>query len=119
MSQQNSEIVNRFFAAMQGGAESGDALLALFAPDAVYIEPFSGKPSEHRGIAAVKAAMELGWKHPLPDMTIQTERVQMDGNEVRVRWICRSPGLPGGQGHGENHFTLHDGLISRLETTIV
>lgn len=49
-------------------------------------------------------------------MTISLDRVDIAGEHVTVAWTCRSPGLPGGEGHGVNLFTLKDGKISRLET---
>lgn len=38
----STAVINRFFAAMQSGATSEAEMMALFADDAVYVEPFSG-----------------------------------------------------------------------------
>jgi len=51
-------------------------------------------------------------------MTISIERVDIDGDQVTARWICRSPALPGGEGRGVNQFKLANGLIVRLETKL-
>ncbi len=110
--------VSQFFAAMQAGAPAADAMLALFTEDAEYVEPFSGVEMRHQGRAAIRAAMQPGWSQPLPAMTITVDRVDVDGNEVRVEWTCRSPALPGGQGRGVNQFTLRDGRIARLVTAL-
>lgn len=112
-------VVADFFRFMQAGAASAAQMMALFADDAVYVEPFSGTVSTHRGKAAIRAAMASGWERPLPDMTISIDRVDLEGDVVRAEWTCRSPVLPGGAGRGVNHFTLREGRITRLETTLL
>lgn len=111
--------VASFFTAMQAGRAGAEALLALFVDDAVYVKPFSGTVRTHTGLAAIRAALEPGWAHPLPDMTITVDRVDVAGDVVRADWTCRSPGLPGGAGRGVNEFTLRAGRIVRLVTTLV
>ncbi len=118
MSESAQTIVNRFFAAMQVGASAEGEMMALFTDDATYIEPFSGQPRTHVGKVAIRRCMLDGWKYPLPEMRIDIDRLSVEGDEVRVEWTCRSPGLPGGKGEGENRFTLREGLICRLETRI-
>ena len=110
--------IKRFFAAMQAGATAEPEMMALFADDAVYVEPFSGREREHRGKAAIRQVMAEGWKTPLPDMRIEIDRMQVTGESVRVQWTCHSPALPGGKGSGENVFTLREGMIARLETRL-
>lgn len=110
--------IKRFFAAMQAGATAELEMMALFADDAVYVEPFSGREREHRGKAAIRQAMAEGWKTPLPDMRIEIDRMQVTGESVRVQWTCHSAALPGGKGSGENVFTLRGGMIVRLETRL-
>jgi ketosteroid isomerase-like protein len=117
MTDKPPETVSRFFAAMQAGAAAEADMSKLFAVDAVYVEPFTGKPVEHRGRDAIMAAMRAGWAHPLPDMTIELDRVDVGPGSVTVEWTCRSPALPGGAGRGTNRFTLADGAIARLETS--
>lgn len=105
-----------FFRAMQAGSNAAHDMERLFSEDAIYVEPFAGRPTTHVGIAAIMAAMRLGWENPLPDMTISLDRIDVVGPRVTVAWTCRSPGLPGGQGRGVNEFSLKDGKIVRLET---
>jgi hypothetical protein len=119
MPTQTPASINRFFAAMQGGASCEDEMLDLFHDEAIYIEPFSGKIRTHTGKTAIRDVMRDGWRHPMPDMRIEMDRINVDGEDVRVAWTCYSPALPGGQGKGENLFRLKDGLIERLETRIV
>lgn len=119
MEKSESRIINRFFAAMQVGATAETEMLSLFSEDAVYIEPFSGHQRTHLGKTAIRKCMLEGWRTPLPDMRIELDEITIQGSDVRVRWTCRSPALPGGSGQGENRFTILDGLITRLETRIV
>lgn len=111
------ETVTRFFQAMQRGAAAEREMEALFADTAIYIEPFSGTPQSHVGKKAIMETMRAGWQHPLPNMTITIDEVNVDGAEIAVKWTCKSPALPGGKGAGLNRFTLRNGLIERLETT--
>lgn len=119
MSTSEQTIVNRFFSAMQVGATAETEMMNLFHDDAVYIEPFTGRARTHSGKLAIRACLREGWRNPLPDMQIDIDALTLQGAEVIVQWTCRSPGLPGGAGKGENRFTLQDGLIVRLETRII
>lgn len=111
--------VDRFFAAMQTQGQSEAEMMALFADDAEYVEPFSGAARSHRGREAIRQALRESWRQPLPSMRIQIDEVRVDAGVTRARWTCFSPALPGGSGRGENTFTLRDGLITRLETRFV
>lgn len=119
MSASEQTIVNRFFSAMQVGATAETEMMNLFHDDAVYIEPFTGRIRTHSGKLAIRACMREGWRTPLPDVRIDIDELTVQGAEVIVRWTCRSPALPGGEGKGENRFTLQGGLIIRLETRIL
>ena len=112
------DTVQHFFVAMQTGASAEEAMMALFADDAVYVEPFSGTPVTHEGKDAIRATMRRGWQYPMRDMTITVDRVEVSGETVTAAWTCRSPDLPGGAGRGTNRFTLRAGKIVRLETTV-
>jgi ketosteroid isomerase-like protein len=112
------QLVARFFEAMQAAGTQEAEMLQLFAEDAVYIEPFTGQRREHVGKAAIREAMVMGWKFPLPEMRIEVDRITTDGQTVRADWTCYSPGLPNGRGAGTNEFTLRAGLIVRLETRL-
>ena len=115
----NPETVTRFFLAMQRGGAAERDMEALFAEEAIYVEPFSGTPRTHIGRKAIMDTMRAGWQFPLPDMTISIDEVKVEESEIKVKWTCRSPALPGGQGSGINLFKLRNGLIERLETTFI
>ena len=110
--------ISNFFLAMQAGEVGAAALEAHFAEDAVYEEPFTGETRRHEGRPAIMKAMALGWEMPMVDTRISVDRVEAAGDEILVAWTCRSPSIPGGQGSGLNRFSLRDGLIVRLITTL-
>jgi uncharacterized protein (TIGR02246 family) len=112
------DTVVRFFRAMQSGTAAEADMRALFAADATYVEPFSGSPQTHKGRDKILEAMSAGWKWNPPDMTIEIDHVSVDGDEVVVQWTCHASTLPGGKGTGVNRFTLKDGLVVRLVTTL-
>ena len=118
MTQALPAIPHRFFAAMQTGASAESEMMSLFADEATYVEPFSGRSTTHKGKAAIRAAFVRGWRSPMPNMTITVDRVELDGDQVTAHWTCRSPALPGGEGRGVNVYKLANGLIVRLETRI-
>jgi len=111
------EITN-FFLAMQAGP-SGIAMLGdMFAPDAEYSEPFSGKPTPHKGRAAIMDAFTASRTDAFDDAVINLGAVEVDGNTITVKWTCISDAIPGGQGSGTNVFELADGKITSLKTTL-
>lgn len=108
------EVVDAYFDAMKAGASRVDDLLALFAEDAVYIEPFSGAPRTHEGWPAIADAIRTSMQSPPPDMTLEVNRVDVDGDVVRSEWTCCSPVFPGPM-RGVDRCTVADGRIQRLE----
>ena len=101
---------------MQAGERDGAALFALFADEAVYIEPFSGagQLETHRGREAIEACLRAGWKNAPPDMTLEVNRIDVDGNVVRTEWTCASPVFEAPM-RGVDVCTVVDGRIQRLE----
>jgi hypothetical protein len=112
-----SEISN-FFLAMQAGRSAASTMERLFAEDAVYEEPFTGKPLTHTGRDEILKALQGGWEQPLPDMHLSIERVEAKTDTIAVDWVCYSPALPGGAGRGRNTFVLRSGKIVSLKTTL-
>ena len=117
MSQLPLEITN-FFLAMQAGPPGLEILRNLFAPDAEYTEPFSGAPQPHRGPDAIIAAFAASRSDAFDDAVITLGAVELSGNVIEVDWTCISQAIPGGRGSGKNRFTLHNGLIQSLVTTL-
>jgi ketosteroid isomerase-like protein len=110
-----NETITRFYRAMQRGPEGVDALVALLAEDAVYIEPFSG--GAHEGRAAIGAFLEQS-QGRLPDVKITVERIDVEDDAVTTIWRCESSAFAK-PSRGRDRFTIRDGKITRLETKLL
>jgi hypothetical protein len=112
------QVVEGVFRAMQSGPGGEDALMALFADDAVFVEPFSGQPRSHEGTKAIRESFRDQWKHPLPDFHLMLDRVDLDGPQVRAEWTCTSAAFPTPM-RGYDLFRLNDaGKIERFEIIV-
>ena len=111
------DLIERYFAAMRRGAAAEEEMMALFADDAVYIEPFTGEAAPWVGKESVRAALRRGWEQPLPDLELAVRRIEIRDGGATAEWVCTSPALPGPVvGHDE--YTISDGKIVRLEVKI-
>lgn len=108
------DVINAYFEAMRAGATQVDALIALFAEDAIYTEPFGGTERTHEGRDAVASCLRSGVQNAPPDMTLEVNRIDVDGETVVSAWTCRSPVFPGPM-RGVDTCTVRDGKIHRLE----
>lgn len=117
LSHADRTIVENLFRAMQRGPDGEEEMMALFADDAVFIEPFTGAVQTHTGKAAVRAAFRASWEAPVPDLRLVLDRVDVDGETVLADWTCTSPAFPTPM-RGQDRFTLRDGRIARLEIVI-
>ena len=117
MNEMPLEITN-FFLAMQAGPHGLELLSSMFAKDAEYSEPFSGQSEPHRGREAIVAAFDASRSDAFDDAVINLGAVDVDGETITVRWTCISKAIPGGRGSGTNVFTLRDGMIVSLVTTL-
>jgi len=111
------EITN-FFLAMQAGPHGLDRLAAMFAEDATYSEPFSGQAEPHLGRDAIVAAFDASRTDAFDDVVVNLSSVEVAGATITVGWTCFSEAIPGGRGSGTNVFTMQDGLIVSLVTTL-
>ncbi|MFK7989771.1 MAG: nuclear transport factor 2 family protein [Sandaracinaceae bacterium] len=109
-----TEVIQRYFQAMQSGPKAAASLFALFADQAVYIEPFSGAERTHTGRAAIEACLRASWQNTPPDLTLEVNRVDIDGDTVRSEWTCRSPAFEAPV-RGVDVCVVKAGLIERLE----
>jgi ketosteroid isomerase-like protein len=114
----DDELIDRYFAAMRRGAAAEEEMMALFAEDAVYVEPFTDVSEPAVGKEAVRARLRRGWEFPLPDLELDVLEVEVGGPVARSRWECRSPALPAPV-RGEDHYEFRDGKISRLEVRLL
>jgi ketosteroid isomerase-like protein len=101
---------------MQRGPDGEDDLVALFAEDAVYVEPFSG--GVHEGRDAIRAWLNASWADAPPDLALTVERIDAAGDTVETHWTCESPAFAR-PARGRDRFTIRDGRIARLESRLV
>ena len=115
---QQRNTVENLFKAMQAGPGGEDAMVGLFTPDAVFVEPFSGRPQTHTGTAAIRQSFRDQWDNPPPNLTLVLDRVDLDGPLVRAEWTCTSPAFSSPM-RGYDLFTLNEaGKITRLEIVL-
>ncbi|MHC4141746.1 MAG: nuclear transport factor 2 family protein [Planctomycetota bacterium] len=117
MSETDRNVVENLFKAMQAGPSGEQDMLALFAEDAVFIEPFSGVVQTHTGKAAIGTSFQDMWRDPPPDLKLTIDRVDLDGDRVRADWTCTSPVFPKPM-RGHDLFTISSGRITRLEIAV-
>lgn len=111
------EALDRYYGAMRRGADAENEMMALFAHDAIYSEPFSGSPEPAIGRGQIRDRMRAGWATPLPDLELDVLSVELTGSTAVCTWECRSTAFPAPvQGCDEYHFA--GGLIQRLIVTI-
>ena len=115
MSGDNRQIVEQFFRLMHDWENW--KFLELFAPDASYIEPFSGQRQTHRGIEAIRKSFLDQWKQAPPGFRLELGQVNVSGAHVRAEWNCTWDGL-GGEMTGADEFEIQDGKIRRLEVIV-
>ena len=116
ISDQDRRIVESLFHAMQAGLDGEEEMMGLFAEGATFIEPFSGEVRRHEGKAAIRDAFRDAADQP-PDMKLNIDRVDLDGERVRADWTCTSSVFPEPV-RGADLFTIEDGLITHLEVIV-
>jgi ketosteroid isomerase-like protein len=117
VSKSDRTVVEGLFKAMQAGPAGEELMMSLFHENAVFIEPFSGQPLTHTGHAAIRTSFREQTAHPLPDMKLTLDRVDMDGAVVRAEWTCSSSAFPTPM-RGHDLFTIREGRIDRLEIVV-
>lgn len=111
------ETLVEYFKAMQRGPDGVAELTALFADDAVYVEPFTPGGGIHVGRDAIGSWLTAAQAHAPPELTLVIDRIDAEADAVQVEWTCESPAFAR-PSRGRDRFTLRDGKIARLETTL-
>ena len=117
VSRTDRDIVERMFKAMQTGLEAEHDMMALFADDAVFTEPFSGEPQTHEGKAAIRKCFIDMWSEPGPEVELTVDRVDLDGDRISAEWTCDSPAFAKPM-RGVDKFRIRNGLIRYLEVIV-
>lgn len=112
-----NDLVAAYFAAMQRGPGGHEAVTALFADDAVYAEPFSGR-GPHVGRAAIATFLAASAGEAPPGLRLIVERIDVDGDTVVAVWRCESP-IFAKPSRGQDRFTIAKGRIARLESSLL
>ena len=105
---------------MQTGPDGEDAIVELFADDAIYVEPLTStdrSPRAHVGKAAIREAFHQGLQWNPPDFVITLVRLEIEGDELISHWTCESAQMPAPV-RGTDRYLLKDGKIKRLETRL-
>ncbi len=119
VSQNHQQVIEDTSRAMQLGPAGESTIMALFTEDAVWVEPYTGQRRSHEGKEAIRAALKQMWQQPSPPgFLITTDRMDAEGQDVRVGWTCSCDGFPNMM-RGYSVYTISpDNLISRLELFI-
>ena len=113
--------VEGYYQAMRLGAAGAAALARLFTDDAVYIEPFSGGDGltrTHIGRDVIAEFFRDSVNHRPPDMMVTMNRIDAEGQRVRAEWTCTASVFTEPM-CGVDLYTMRDGKIARLETTLL
>lgn len=114
-------LVESYYTAMRMGAAGAGALAELFSDDAVYVEPFSGgdgRPRTHAGKRVIGEFFKDSVGQRPPDMVVTMNRVDAEGERLRAEWTCTSSVFAEPM-RGVDVYTLRDGKIARLETSLL
>lgn len=118
MDEKRKALIEDYFACMRAGMSRVDELIALFADDAEYTEPFAtGGPRTHRGRDAI-AVMLRGVKQRPPDLRLEVHRIDVGADVILAEWACHAEAF-GGVIEGRDRFETRDGKIQTLVTTLV
>jgi ketosteroid isomerase-like protein len=112
-------VIEETSRAMQLGPAGESTILSLFADDAEWVEPYTGQRRTHSGKEAIRAALRQMWTQPSPPgFTITTDRMDVEGQSVKVEWTCSCEGVPKLM-RGYSMYTISpEMLISKLELFI-
>jgi hypothetical protein len=108
--------IEGYMAAMRRGPEAEEEMVALFAEDAVYDEPFSGH-APAVGVGAIRDRLRLGWQTPLPDLELDISTVEIVGDTAVVTWECRSSAFDA-PARGRDRYEFRGGKIAALRVQI-
>ena len=115
----HQKVIEDASRAMQIGPAAEAKILSLFTDDAVWVEPYTGQRRSHSGKKAIQSALQQMWKQPPPPgFAITTDRMDVEGSNIRVDWTCSAVGMPMMM-RGYSLYTISaENKIARLELFI-
>lgn len=115
---ESREVVERHFRYMQAGQTAENDIVALFAPDGVYIEEVGDSRREVVGRESLRAWFRENCENRPPEFKLQLNRLDVDGDDLVAEWTCGSA-IFESPARGRDRFTVREGQIVRLETGVV
>jgi hypothetical protein len=117
ISEQERQVVQDFFDAMQAGPAGEQKMMSVFAEDAVMTEPFDG-PQTHQGKSAIRERFIGIWSGDGPhDLSLTIDQIDLQGSSVQVEWSCTSAAFKSPM-RGIDAFVIQDGLIKKLDMSV-
>ncbi|HXH61117.1 MAG TPA: nuclear transport factor 2 family protein [Fimbriimonadaceae bacterium] len=118
VTEQDKQVIQGMYAAMQAGESGKENLIGLFAADATFVEPFNGPPQTHRGIDAIRARVNEMVRQPRPpDFLLKVDQVTTENGALVAYWTCTSDAMPGPM-KGRDELKISDGRISFLKIEV-
>ncbi len=111
------EVIAQYYAAMRVGIEAEEQMMALFAPDAVYSDPFGDSDDPAVGVDAIRERLKAGWSARPTDLELEVLTVDIDGEQGSSTWECRSAAFPGPM-RGRDDYRFADGRITELHVSL-
>lgn len=120
ITQQDRDIVQNLFDAMQMGVAGEHKMMALFADDAVMTDPFDqGVPQTNSGKPAIRDRFVALWTGDNPqDLKVSVDQIDAADGKLRVEWTCVSQAFLTPM-YGLSHYTIRNGLIAEYVVEVV
>lgn len=114
ITQQDRDVVQGMFDAMQMGLPGEQKMMALFSENATMTDPFDGEAQTHRGKEAIRQRFIGIWSHGgPPDLAVTVDQIDAADGKLRVEWTCRSSVFLSPM-QGIDYFTIRNGHIDEL-----
>jgi len=114
VTQQDRDVVQGMFDAMQMGLPGEEKMMALFSQNASMTDPFDGEPRISSGKEAIRQRFIGVWSHEgPPDLALTVDQIDAIDGKLRVEWTCNSS-LFLSPMTGVDYFKIANGLIDDL-----
>ncbi len=114
---EHDQLIADYYAAMRVGAEAEEQIMALFAADAVYSDPFGESAEPSVGVDAIRERLQAGWAFNPPDLELDVLSVSVNDDRAEATWECRSAAFPGPM-RGRDEYRFVNGRIAELHVRL-